>query len=317
VRDINSAAKRTPIYIFAIIFLALIPVTLIFGSVVSDGILNAMRLCAFTIIPSLFPFFVINNFIIMSGISEHIGNLFAKPFLRLFGMNKNCASVFFTGILSGYPCAASAALKLYETGLCSLDEAKRLVAISSVAGPAFLISGIGGSLFNDRYFGLLLYIAQIAASVTSGIIQRPKKQGDAISIRNIQSDHTDHSVSSVLTSSIGNAVTSSLSVSGTVIFFGAISSVVKTALKYAPDFIGVIVCGFFEMTSGCHMAAALSSYTTSFLFCGIIVGFSGISVIMQLGSVGREIFCLKKYLFTKLISVFFCTLVSFVYSMAL
>lgn len=67
---------------------------------------DAMLLCAQTLIPSLFPFFVLSSLLIACGASELLSALLSLLMRPLFGLSGAGAAALALGLCGGYPVGA-------------------------------------------------------------------------------------------------------------------------------------------------------------------------------------------------------------------
>ena len=75
---------------------------------------DAMLLCAQTLIPSLFPFFVLSSLLIACGASELLSALLSPLMRPLFGLSGTGAAALALGLCGGYPVGARTAAELVE-----------------------------------------------------------------------------------------------------------------------------------------------------------------------------------------------------------
>ena len=114
---------------------------------------DAMLLCAQTLIPSLFPFFVLSSLLIACGASELLSALLSPLMRPLFGLSGTGAAALALGLCGGYPVGARTAAELVENGVLSRDEGERLLAFCNNAGPGFLLGVCGAGLFSSSRAG--------------------------------------------------------------------------------------------------------------------------------------------------------------------
>ena len=57
-------------------------------------------------------------------------------------------------------------------GICTNEEAERLIAFTNNSGPLFIIGTVGIGLFKDTNTGILLFITHILACLTVGFLFR-------------------------------------------------------------------------------------------------------------------------------------------------
>ena len=226
-----------------------------------------LSVCAKTIIPSLFPFMVISELLISSGIGELIGRLISAPSKFMFGV--------------------SGAGSCYEKGMISREEFEHLLTFSNNPSSAFLISAVGISLFSDKNFGLLLYGCTVLSAGMVGIagrfIFRNKNKTDIVPVSSFAPK------SSILqfTSAVQSAARGIITVCAYVIFFSAFVGCLGATIREmgVPEFFGTVMFGFFELTSGVCSAAAIGNFKTAAVLCAFFAGWSGLSVHFQIMSI--------------------------------
>ena len=156
-------------------FILLLPVTgiaaILFApsDAVSAGA-QALDFCLKSIIPSLLPFLVFSSLSVSSGLADICSKVFDKIMKPLFGVPGECAVAFILGLISGFPVGAKTAAELYEDEKCTNSQAENLIAFCNGASPAFVIGTVGGVILQDVKTGVLLFAAQTAALVLTGMI---------------------------------------------------------------------------------------------------------------------------------------------------
>lgn len=133
---------------------------------------QGLDLCARTIIPSLFPFFVLSGMVVELGLANYPGRLLKGVMWPLFRVNGAGATALVLGLVGGCPVGARTAIELYRTGQCSRVETERLLAFCNNSGPAFILGVVGAGVFGSNRAGLMLYLVHIAASLCVGVLFR-------------------------------------------------------------------------------------------------------------------------------------------------
>ena len=126
---------------------------------------DALRLCATTLIPSLFPFLVLSEVVVNTGAGVPLGRLLYRPFRRLFGVSESGSCAVLLGLLCGFPVGTRCVLSLYRQGAIGRREAEHLLTFCNTPSSAFLISTVGYSLFHSRSFGYLLLGTTLLSAV--------------------------------------------------------------------------------------------------------------------------------------------------------
>ena len=124
---------------------------------------DATLLCAQTLIPSLFPFFVLSSLLIACGASELLSALLSPLMRPLFGLSGAGAAALALGLCGGYPVGARTAAELVENGALSQEEGERLLTFCNNAGPGFLLGVCGAGVFSSSRAGAATWMRYSAA----------------------------------------------------------------------------------------------------------------------------------------------------------
>ena len=135
---------------------------------VSDGLL----LCGSTVLPSLFPFMVLSSLFVELGLPQLLSRPLGRLMGPLFRVGGAGASAWVLGLTGGYPIGAKTVAQLYRAGLCTKDEACRLLTFCNNCGPAFIVGAVGCGLLHSRNSGFLLYGIHAVSSLIIGILFR-------------------------------------------------------------------------------------------------------------------------------------------------
>lgn len=284
---------------------------LLFPLDTSKAAVNSIELCLRSVFPSLFPFFVLSSMLISSGAVERMAQLFSPGAKLLFGISGSGFSAFLLGMIGGYPVGIRTATELYKSGRISKNECERLCLFCNNAGPAFIIGFVGGVIFRDTKTGLMLYFAHVAAAVITGIVinifSKEKFDGSPVS------PSKPKPFAESFISAVTGGMSSILSVSGFIIFFGVFVAVLRksgifgTFSALLSPFFGDksildgIITGFFEMTGGLT-ALSGGGFTASLIASSFLLGWAGMSVHFQAMSfMSDSEVSVKAYLPSKLI----------------
>lgn len=244
---------------------------------------DAMLLCAQTLIPSLFPFFVLSSLLIACGASELLSALLSPLMRPLFGLSGTGAAALALGLCGGYPVGARTAAELVENGALSRDEGERLLAFCNNAGPGFLLGVCGAGVFSSSRAGAALYLIHVAAALCAGLLicrALPPVPHGTYPHKSAKAQH----LSTAFPAAVQNALTGCLNVSAFVVFFTVLA---RLLLHFLPEaFAASLPCalllGFLELTSG---VLSLPCSRAGFLACAALLGWGGMSVHCQTLSV--------------------------------
>lgn len=145
---------------------------LLWSREVIDAGREGLALCGSSIIPSLFPFFILSSLIIQMGLADAPGRLLQKPMWALFRVGGNGATALILGLIGGYPVGARTVAELYAQGGCTKPEAQRLLAFCNNSGPAFLLGVVGIGVFGSPGIGGLLCAIHMLSALLVGFLLR-------------------------------------------------------------------------------------------------------------------------------------------------
>ena len=265
---------------FAIILIFFILLLLKNPEIATKCITNGISLCLTTVIPSLFPFMILTELLLSCGFAEWFGKYLGSPIAALFGITKQSATAVFLGFVCGFPVGARMAVGLYDRNVIDKKECERLLGFCNLPSIAFLVSVVGSSLYQSKRFGIFLWLTCMVSAALVGICTRkkeaPLKKAPPLA-------HPSVGVSSV-TLAVTSASTAMISVCAYILFFGTVLGCLSHVLDRfeVPPTLRLLLYGFFEMTSGVTAAADFSGRTISAVLCALTVGWSGLSVHLQL-----------------------------------
>ena len=257
----------------------------------------ALFLCAQTVIPALFPFFVLSSFMVSTGFVSALGRVLSPVSKTLFRVSGSGAVVFVVGLLCGYPTGAKTVAELYENKQMERQEAERLLPFCNNSGPLFVIGAVGGMLGCPTLGGWLYVIHAVSAVCTGVFLSFFAK---SVSSANSSVIHSVN-IGAVFSDAVCRSVTAILQVCGFVVFF----SVIRTF--FAPflgtDALSLLLGGMAEVTLGAEaICVADVGINQQMILLSAVLGFGGLCVFLQVwGIVSRAGLSVKWYLFGKLV----------------
>lgn len=243
-----------------------------------NGARSAVILCITTVIPSLFPFFVLSD--LLTGNMAGIRIPGMRFWCKYMGIPAGAEGIFVTGLLGGYPTGAQAVHQLWQNGDLSTTDARHMLSFCSNAGPAFLF-GILGQFFPQMRMIWLLWGIHILSAVLVAVLGHFSPGSFATSINSGSR-------------SISRAVKHSVTVCGwvcgwIVIFRVMISFCQRWFLWLLPDAGQVLFYGFIELTGGCCALDEIKCIGLRFIIAAGAIGFGGFCVAMQTASVVEKL----------------------------
>ena len=270
-----------------------------------DYVTRGMKLCVTTLIPSLFPFMVISEIIVLFGAAEIFGKPLDKISRLLFGVSGEGASALVLGIFCGFPVGTRVSLSLYRAGRICRSELDRLICFSNNPSSAFVIGAVGSVLFSCRKFGVALYFTTIASSFLVGIGQNVllgRKNIFSQPISSVRKEERGRGISA-FADAVSSSALAMLKICGFVVFFSSFTGVLGSVLSSfgASQTVKAVLFSFFELSCGVASAAGITDSFVAALVAAFAVGWSGISVHFQMIGICDEVRPpLMRYFFAKL-----------------
>lgn len=142
------------------------------------------------------------------------------------------------GIICGYPTGAKIVCDLRNRGICTKDEAERIISFTNNSGPLFIVGTVGISLFGDTRTGILLLLTHILACLSVGVCFHFWKAKQVSGQHDMLTQHKwvqgkrgnvvkFSNLGEVLSNSIMNAIKSVVMIGGFVVLFSVIVSILR------------------------------------------------------------------------------------------
>ena len=286
------------------------------SAVATEYIARGLRLCAKTIVPTLFPFMAISELALSSGVGAAMLRPLATLCRPVFRLSEQGCCAVFMGMLCGFPIGARCATAALKDNRLTNNEALRVLLFSTNPSTAFLINTVGVSLWGIRRVGVALCIVTLISQLVVGLLFThvflPKEQHADFSVH-VQAEKNENSIgiSKLFTQAIGSACSSILLVCAYVVFFSALSGVLHLTLNRlsAPTILQAIIACFLELSGGVSIACGLSSVSLGMALCAFAAGWCGVSVHCQLLSIcdGHDLM-FRYYFLAKLLQGLLCAL---------
>ncbi len=295
--------------IYAVLFLFFF--LLIFRSKeVMESVRAALSLCYHTMIPSLFPFFVLSGLLLELGFAKAAERV-ASPIMRpLFAVRGSGVAAFLIGILSGYPTGAKIVADLYKKRQISYVEGMRLLPFCNNSGPLFVIGAIGVGMLQSVRLGVFLFFVHVLSAILVGFCFRfygkkmeKGKEEVSVLVKKTGSNFRrskEAGAGLIFSQCVQSAVHNTLLICGFIVFFSAVSCLIRpflTALSLPLVFERVIF-GMLEISMGAKEVSSLCELPLVYLLSllSFMIGFGGICVHLQVcGMLAGSGLSLKTY----------------------
>ena len=223
------------------------------------GAADGIELCLKTVVPSLFPFFVLSAALMQScqGSGAVMG-------------------ILIPAFLGGYPVGAQTVYQAYRSGAVSKRDAEKLLAFCNNAGPAFLF-GMVGQLFPGQSWVWALWGTHVlGAVIAAGFVV-----GFPISIP-VSGGCIPKNPAEIMRKSVGIMAV----VCGWIVLFRVVIAFLDRWIFWLfPAEVRVALIGLLELSNGCWELRTIPSIPARFLLCGGMIAVGGLCVSMQTASV--------------------------------
>ena len=279
--------RRTNLFLF--------PVTLLLVWFLADTVRvrqaasDALRLCAASVIPALFPFLVVTGLLMSLGFGAWASPYLAPLMTDLYRLPGSAGSALLLGFLGGYPVGARTAADLYRLGYLTQDETERLLTFCNNANPAFFISVLGMGVFHSARAGIRLLLIHILSALLTGLCFRGqavahtlpnarKPSRDASAVMRNPPPNAPPAFLPAFVDAVSAAASAMLRVCAFVVFF----SVLVRPLKEWTHPAAAPLVGVLELFS---LTPMLTPDSYGFLLASFCAGFGGLSALAQTAAV--------------------------------
>ena len=142
------------------------------SNMIMDSVSLGFSLWKNNIVPSLFPFFLLSEFLIYFGVPEFLSEIMKQIMNRLFKMRGICSFVFIMSIFSGFPSNAKFANELLENDLITKEEASKLLLFSHFSNPLFILGTVCTFFLKNKEVGIFLLLCHYIGNFILGMLFR-------------------------------------------------------------------------------------------------------------------------------------------------
>lgn len=272
-------------------------VLIIDGQTALSGMREGIEICLQTLIPSLFPLFVLSG-ILISGLTGQDVPLL-RPICKLCHMHPGSESLLAIGILGGYPVGAANIANVHRDGQLTTEESTRYAIFCNNAGPSFLF-GILRHVFPDISWLIALWLIQITASVLTGFTLTSYRT------RPVYPGQRHETVSETVNKAIRNMAGVCAWV---VLFRMCLSFLDQWFLNDLQPVPQILLAGLLELSNGCLRLEQVGEPELRFVMASAMLSLGGLSILMQTKAVFPQLHT-RRYIAGKLIHLTFSMLLS-------
>jgi len=271
---------RTKIYNFIIIitFLFLLIEIMTNKILIFDTIKYSLNIWITSIVPSIFPFFIISDILISYNITNYIPKFIKYLFNKLFNTSNNIITIFFLSIISGFPSNARITRKLLDMNNITTVEANHALIFTHFSNPLFILGTVSVFFLHNNTYGIIILISHYLSNIIVGILFRKYSINNK---NNYAHNINNQNLSIILITSIKNSIDTLLLILGTLTCFLILSAIIINRLNLGL-YNSCLLKGLLEITMGLK---ALSTLNINDIYKVVIstmfISFGGLSVHMQ------------------------------------
>lgn len=268
------------------------------GKTALSGAAEGIELCVRTVIPALFPFFVLSSVFLRGAVPFSCLDRISAP---LFGLPREAGSLVLPCFLGGYPVGAKSVYQTYAAGGLQKTEAERMLAFCNNAGPAFVF-GVLGQMFPKHWMPWALWGIHLAGARTAAYLIHGNHAAACIGNQTVKPK--DNLMS--------DAVLTMGTVCGWVILLRVLIAFLdRWFLWLLPQSVRVALVGFLELSNGCCELVRIPDISTRFILCSGMLAAGGLCVTAQTISVTPGL-SLRCYCQGKLIQILVSLVLSYI-----
>ena len=264
----------------------------------SNDIINTIRtaidIWLNNIFPSLFPFFVLSNFLINYGFVEFLSELL-KPITKFLKLNPSSSFILVMSVISGFPSNAKYTKELYLNNLIDCEEASKILTFTHFSNPLFILGTVAISFLQNKEVGFLILIVHYFTNIIIALIFRnyhistdiDSKVSFKKAINNMHEKRINNhkTFGSIMQESLANTIQTLVLILGTITFFLVITTIIDKNININ-SYYQSILNGFLEMTQGLKYVSLLDiPLKLKSILAVMILSFGGLSVHFQVISI--------------------------------
>lgn len=306
--------KRIKTFFYSIAIITYAISLIIFGKTVSEYVINAVKNCVYTIIPSLFPFMAVSGLIISSGLYYKVGIPFSLISRYIFRTKPEHFSIFLISSVGGYPIGAKLVTELYKNKGIERQDAEKMLGYCYMGGPAFFIGVAGLKIYGSIEAGIVIFVSIFMANIITMFFFSVKNEFPQKSKEKIVLSFCMDKI----TECISSAGKSIASICSAIVFFSSViavldasgiiaafSQLISKVTSISLDTCNIFIKSMLEISCISNVPADIEFMPT----VTAILSFGGLCVIMQIDGIISNKLSTNNFLFCRIITMilsYFC-----------
>lgn len=167
-----ASASRSATVLLGVLAAALVVSIIAFPDRAFAASLQGLTVWWKYVFPALLPFLILSEMLMGFGVVHALGTLLEPLMRAMFRIPGVGGWALALGGTVGMPSGAKATAALRKQGLLSRGEAERLLAVSHLSSPVFIVTIVGVGFLGNARIGFLLTGIHIAAALAVGFTLR-------------------------------------------------------------------------------------------------------------------------------------------------
>lgn len=279
-------------------------------SLVSKTVITSFSIWFNTLVPSMFPMFILSDILISYNFTEFIPKKIVNSVSKLFNISSNAVLIVFLSMISGFPTNAINIKNAVDEDMISIKEAEHLLLFNHFANPLFVLETVGVFFLNNTRYGIIILLSHIISNIFIAILFRNKNHYTTNNYK--AKNNKSQSFGNIISNSIIKSINSLLMISGTVTLFLILSTLIINIFNLN-NFFAIIIQGILEMTMSIASLSILNfSDIIKVVVTTMIISFGGLSTHLQVYSSLDEKICYKNYFVGRIFQMFISGFLSFI-----
>lgn len=260
-------------------FIVLLIEILLYKTLINDTLAYSLDIWITTLLPTMFPFFVISDILISYDITHYIPKFIKKTFCKCFNVSEPVITIFFLSCISGFPSNARNTRNLYDRKEISKEEATHALLFTHFSNPLFILSTVAVSFLQCERCGYIILISHYLGNVFLGLFTRNLYTNEHNHYTSEQKK--SQNFSNILIHAIRSSLDTILLIFGTLTCFLILSSLIIQQLRFS-SYPAMLLKGILEITMGIKSLALLTLPTVyKVVIATTFLSFGGLSVHLQ------------------------------------
>lgn len=235
---------------------------------------QAIVMCLQTVIPSLFPMFVLSGLMVQHWSLGRLSALLESA----IAIPSGSGALFLIGLTGGFPVGAQCIHQSVSRGGLSVKDGERMLGLCNHCGPAFLF-GVTTLLFSTIRLPLILFLIQGECAL---LLARywPGNPGKSV-------PYSGKPVG--ITEGVGKAIESMSFVCAWILLANVLCGFLdRWVFTLLPPIVPVLIHGVLELTGGVLSLDQIPSEAQRFLLCCAMINWGGVCVHLQIQSLAAK-----------------------------